>query len=94
MSNNNETTGHLDSIYHSPLKLSCIHCGLGLAKYKAAHTGRYRSINWKVAHCSERAGQYRQAGRDGGLRSAWPLIGRKEVSMKWRNVLFIGLSRE
>lgn len=36
-------------------------------------------------------GSYRQTGRDGGLRSAWTLIGRKEVSMKWRNVLFIGL---
>ena len=43
-----------------------------------------------MAHCSERAGQYGQTGRDGGLRSAWTLIGRKEVSMKWRNVLFIG----
>ena len=93
--NDNKTTGHLARMYHNPpsLKLSCIHCGLWLAKYKAAHTGCYRSINWKVAHCSERAEQYGQTGRDGGLRSARTLIGRKEVTMKCRNVLFIGLQR-
>lgn len=62
----------------------------GLGEHNESCSGLYRPINWKVARCSKRLGQYKQTGRDGGLRWDRRLIGRKHGSMRWGNVSFYG----
>ena len=89
--NDNETTGHLDCMHHSPSNYPVSIVGSDRLSTKQLILAIIDPLIGKWPIVVKGLGSYRQTGRDGSLRSAWTLIGRKEVSMKWCNVLFIGM---